>query len=167
MIHYLAYGSNLHPERLRRRVPSSHALGYVQLNGYQLTFNKRGIDASGKCDAYFTGNSADYLIGVVYSLQADERIFLDRAEDLGNSYQLCTERVIFNQNEMELFFYVASAEFIQPGIAPYYWYKSFVTEGAKFHNLPAHYISKLSATPAKSDPDPDRHQLHQEILDAL
>ena len=48
---YFAYGSNLHPERLRERVPSAESLGVARLEAHVLRFHKRGRDGSGKCDA--------------------------------------------------------------------------------------------------------------------
>ena len=37
---YFAYGSNLHPPRLRARTPSARALGRADLEGYRLLFHK-------------------------------------------------------------------------------------------------------------------------------
>lgn len=47
--HCLAYGSNLHPLRLRKRVSTANLIGIVEMQGYQLAFHKRSTDESGKC----------------------------------------------------------------------------------------------------------------------
>lgn len=53
-VHYLAYGSNLHPLRLTARVSSARPLGTVPMPGYKIAFHKRSIDHSGKCLFYVT-----------------------------------------------------------------------------------------------------------------
>ena len=164
MLYYLAYGSNLHPERLIRRVPSSRPIGYYKLSEYQLAFHKQGVDGSGKCDAFYTGNSAHYLLGVIYALDDSERTLLDEAEDLGRSYQLKTHNAVFKNQDMELFFYVADADYVNPGLSPFCWYKSFVRDGARFHGLPGDYIRSIASVPSQSDPDHHRRLEHEEIL---
>lgn len=51
-IHYLAYGSNLHPIRMTERVPSARVLGAIELPDHLLAFNKRSTDGSSKCLLY-------------------------------------------------------------------------------------------------------------------
>jgi len=48
-LNYLAYGCNLHPVRLQKRVPSAVFTGMVELHGRILSFSKRSVDGSGKC----------------------------------------------------------------------------------------------------------------------
>jgi hypothetical protein len=54
-LHYLAYGSNLHPIRLRQRVNSARLIATLSLPGYRVLFNKRGQDLSAKCNLVATG----------------------------------------------------------------------------------------------------------------
>jgi hypothetical protein len=79
----VAYGSNLHPVRLRKRVPSCRKLGTVRLEGYKLAFHKRSRDGSGKGNALKTGDPRDVLLGVAYSIPVSEKGDLDDAEGLG------------------------------------------------------------------------------------
>ena len=165
MIYYLAYGSNLHPERLRRRVPSCKALGSIRLSHYQLAFHKIGSDASGKCDAFYTGDAQDYLIGVVYQMDPAEQSLLDVAEDLGNSYQLKYEQVELRGESLDLFFYVASPGFVDQSMTPFSWYKGLVVTGARYHGLPQDYLDWLQSVPELTDPEFQRDLFHREILD--
>ena len=64
IIHYLAYGSNLHPLRLTLRVPSARVIGVVEMPGYMLEFHKRSIDGSGKCLIY-TEQGEHHKMGLV------------------------------------------------------------------------------------------------------
>lgn len=79
-LHYLAYGSNLHPLRLQERVPSAVVVGVVKLAGQLLTFSKRGGDGSGKCACFDSGNAADVVYGVLYQMDASGRDVLDKVE---------------------------------------------------------------------------------------
>lgn len=83
---YLAYGSNLHPLRLVRRVPSARLVGTVPLPGYRLAFHKRGMDGSAKCDLELADESGSLAYGAVYSVAAQDIHGLDRLEDLGAGY---------------------------------------------------------------------------------
>ena len=75
---YFAYGSNLHPLRLRARVPSSRLVGRAKLRGHALRCHKKSLfDGSGKCDAYPTGREDDCVLGAVFTLDAAERPVLD------------------------------------------------------------------------------------------
>ena len=52
IINYFAYGSNLHPMRLMERVPSAKFVGTVEIKKYRLTFHKKSIDDSSKCNMF-------------------------------------------------------------------------------------------------------------------
>nr|MDQ2697092.1 gamma-glutamylcyclotransferase [Pseudomonadota bacterium] len=86
LLKYFAYGSNLHPLRLRERVPSATVLGVAELAGWRLRFHKRGQDRSGKCNIIPTGRSGDRVIGVIYAMAAADKDKLDAAEGLGKGY---------------------------------------------------------------------------------
>ena len=164
---YFAYGSNMHPQRLRQRVPSSQALGQATLLGYSLRFHKAGRDDSGKCDAYYTGQSGAQLHGVVYRLRAAEKPLLDAAEGLGQGYNVAYARVaVTGQTSAETFFYTADPEYIDSQLVPYDWYHQLVLTGAQHHGLPHDYIAMLAHIKTKPDPDQERNALHQRILDS-
>jgi gamma-glutamylcyclotransferase len=88
MIKYFAYGSNLHPIRLKHRVPESEFLFIATLKAYQLNFHKRSSDGSAKANAFFTGNDDDMIHGAVYHMPSDKRYLLDHHEGLGNGYEV-------------------------------------------------------------------------------
>ncbi len=78
LVHYLAYGSNLHPLRFAKRVPSAQIIGRIELAGYQIAFHKKGKDGSGKCLFYKTGDKAHIMYGALYSFDSREKKELDR-----------------------------------------------------------------------------------------
>jgi len=167
-MNYFAYGSNLHPERLRQRTPSCRALGIARLAGYTLRFHKRGRDGSGKGNAFLTGNPDDEVWGVVYSLAAEEKASLDQAESLGCGYNVVTQSLGLLAGAVhEVFFYVADSAYIDHALWPYTWYKNLVIEGARIHRLPSAYIEHLEQVSAIDDPDATRHAIHRRIVQTI
>ena len=160
-LHYLAYGSNLHPQRLQHRVASARVIGTVGLMGWQLNFHKRGQDASAKCNIIQTGKTSDVVYGAVYEMLANERQKLDKVEGLNRGYSL---------GQIEIagwgtaFFYEAEKEHIDNKLLPFGWYKEFVMAGGRFHAFPAAYLAQIASIKAATDADAVRHQLNMAIL---
>ncbi len=158
-LHYLAYGSNLHPPRLRARVPSAEPLGVVRLPGWALRFHKRGEDGSGKCN--LVRQETAEAFGVIYRIQAREKVRLDRAEGLGLGYrEFGMELPEFGR----VFCYLANESHIDEALLPFDWYKAFVLAGAEFHGLPAEYRHLIEQVPHLPDPDPARSLEARSIL---
>ena len=87
MIHYFAYGSNLHPVRLRERVPSADLLGVVERPAHRLAFHKRSHDGSAKCNLFHTASESDRVYGAIYRLDPGQKKDLDRHEGSGKGYR--------------------------------------------------------------------------------
>ena len=163
-LYYFAYGSNLHPERLRERVPSSRALAVAELDGHLLRFHKRGRDGSGKCSILPSDRPRDRVFGVVYRMAAAERANLDRAEGLGAGYLRVELTVRVEGAAQPVFSYRAQDGHIDDALAPFTWYHRLVLAGARHHGLPADYIAAIEAIAALPDPDTERHARHQRLL---
>lgn len=163
-LYYFAYGSNLHPERLRERVPSSRALAVAELDGHLLRFHKRGRDGSGKCSILPSGRPQDRVFGVVYRMAAAERILLDRAEGLGAGYRRIELIVRVDGMPRPVFSYRAQDEYIDEALLPFTWYRRLVLAGARHHGLPAAYVAAIEAIAARPDPDRERHARHERLL---
>lgn len=163
-LYYFAYGSNLHPERLRERVPSSRALAVAELDGHLLRFHKRGRDGSGKCSILPSGRPRDRVFGVVYRMAAAELTDLDRAEGLGVGYLRVELTVRTDGTPRPVFSYRAQDEHTDAALAPFTWYRELVLTGARHHGLPADYIAAIEAIAALPDPDTERHARHQRLL---
>jgi hypothetical protein len=125
-MHYLAYGSNLHPIRLRERAPSARLVGITALPGYQLAFHKRGRDGSGKCD--LVGATAHHrrAFGAIYSIDPREKPLLDIAEGNGRGYLACPITVVHEAAAYRCFTYRAQPSQVAQHLSPYHWYKEFV-----------------------------------------
>jgi hypothetical protein len=163
-LYYFAYGSNLHPWRLRLRTPGARSVGRAHLRGYRLCFHKLGQDRTAKCDAWHTGRRDDLVQGAVYRLPRRDRIALDRAEDLGRGYRRARLQVNLRGRRRMVFAYLALPEAIADGIAPLDWYLAFVLRGARHHGLPGAYVRRLRGVEAVRDEDGARRRLHQSVM---
>ena len=163
---YFAYGSNLHPIRLRRRVPSSRPLGMAILPDHALCFDKKSVtDGSGKCRV--AQEAGSQVFGALFSMQADERHHLDAAESLGVGYFLEDVQVVTPQGEVVVAFtYVANPARLDRSVRPYCWYRDVVAAGARHHGFPAAYRQAIEGHPAWTDPDPERHRRQRALVRA-
>ena len=158
---YFAYGANMYTDRLRQRVPSCTLYAVATLKGYSLRFHKRGNDGSGKCNALYTGNQDDQVIGAVFQIAQSEHLVLDRLEV---GYHATPVNVVVGDKTVAAYMYEADSDTIDDTLRPYTWYREFVIAGAKEHKLPALYIQSLQAVPAQEDPDTQREEEQSELL---
>jgi len=161
---YFAYGSNLHPMRLRARTPSASVLGRARLRGYCLGFHKRGRDQSAKCNARRTGQGGDMVHGVVYRIARGERRMLDRAEDLGQGYDRVRLRVSVGGRQRVVFAYLARHEAIRDGLRPFDWYLEYVQRGARHHGLTGRYLQRLQREVSVRDWSSARRRFNRRVL---
>lgn len=156
---YFAYGSNMHPHRMVERVSSAEALGIGRLEKYALCFHKRSWkDGSGKCNAFYTGNSHDEVIGVVYRMLCSDKPVLDSYEGAGKGYKVNNISVLHDNGERRVFAYIAEDTHIDDRLLPFSWYKQYVVNGAEHHGLPESYIHSLKSIQAIDDPDLARRE---------
>ena len=159
---YAAYGSNLHPGRLRARVPSAAFVGTGFLPSYSLRFHKRGKkDGSGKCNIV-VGESGVFV--AVFEIAKAERIALDKCEGLGYGY---------NHREIEIpehglcSTYIADPSAVDDTLRPVDWYKEYVLRGARFHGFPIEYVAALESISADADSDRSRSRHEWERISKL
>jgi gamma-glutamylcyclotransferase len=160
-IHYLAYGSNLHPWRLQQRVASARLLNTVALMGWQLKFHKRGQDASAKCNIIQTSKTADVVYGAIYEMLTSEKQQLDKIEGLNVGYR---QAQIDIADVGSTFFYVADEAFIDSKLLPFDWYKELVMAGGRFHTFPETYLAEIASIKVTMDTDPVRYQSNMAIV---
>ena len=162
-VHYLAYGSNLHPRRLHQRVVSARLIGTLGLMGWQLNFHKRGQDVSAKCNIIQTGKTADVVYGAVYEMLTSEKQQLDKIEGVHAGYRLAQIDIA---EQGSVFFYVAEKEYIDNELLPFGWYKELVMAGGRFHAFPETYLARIASVKAIIDADEGRHQRNMAILES-
>ncbi len=161
---YFAYGSNMCTGRLRKRVPSCGKVSVARLSKHVLLFHKESEDGSVKADAYFTGDTADEVWGVVFDINNDEKSELDKAEGLNQGYLEKEVEAVDEQNvPHNVWLYYAEESYIDETMSPYSWYKRFVVEGARQHRLPETYVSALERIESHEDSDESRDKQNKDI----
>ncbi len=156
---YLAYGSNLHPQRLTARVGEPLAARTVRLTGWALRFHKRSRDGSAKCD--IVPSHRGHIYGVVYTMTVAAKRSLDRIEGLGFGYAL---KELHAPGLGNVTTYRATAAVIDSNLRPYSWYHQLVVAGARHHGFPPNYLSELTAVATMRDPDATRHRRELRLL---
>lgn len=156
-----SYGSNMSRRRLQARVPSARFVAVAALPEHRMVFHKRSrADGSAKCDAEYTGNPDDRVIGIVWDIAASEKGELDRVEGLGFGYDEKIVEVITGQGErLSTQIYVATD--VDPALTPYRWYWEHVRIGARENRFPAEYVAWIERVTVAEDPEPERH--HREL----
>jgi len=158
---YAAYGSNLHPQRLRERIRSATLRGTAFLGRYTLRFHKRGQDDSAKCGISECGQG---LHVAVYEIAEADRRVLDGIEGVGKGYEVDEVDVPgFGQ----CFTYVASRTHIDDLLQPFDWYRDMVLLGCLRHAFPAPYCERIAALPVIEDPDPARRERNWRTVERL
>lgn len=159
-IKYFAYGSNMSSERLRERTPLARAFVVGKVSGYRLAFHKRS-SGSAKADAYFTGNKADEVWGVVFEIDKGEKFDLDNAEGLHHGYEEKSVDVETERGKVAAVMYYATD--IDPELLPYSWYVRHAVVGAREHALPEEYIEFIQRVPQIEDPNRERDRAERAI----
>lgn len=167
-MYYLAYGSNLHPQRLKRRIRSAEYVGKVELPGFQLRFHKVGQDHSGKCNLVETGISTDRIHGAVFKIANSDKRLLDEFEGNGKGYLDKTMSIVVSGQECICFVYLAQSDYINDDLCPFQWYQQLVLLGAEFHGFPENYIERFIRSIATiRDPDPIRNLSNEGLVAEL
>lgn len=156
MIHYLAYGSNLHPVRLTERVSSANLVGVVELGEHRLTFHKKSDDASSKCNLFHTGCGSDSAYGAIYAIDPAHKGVLDRFEGKGYGYTDARMKLRHQGRQYHCFTYIAQQSHIVDHLKPYHWYKKLVVLGARYLQFPDPYVLSIESVQSVADPDTQR-----------
>jgi hypothetical protein len=162
VLYYFAYGSNLHPERLRARVPSAEFVEVAVQPDRAFSFCKRSVDGSAK--ATLVPALGSRAFGAVYRIAESEKPLLDRVEGLGRGYDEHWQGLPLSDGVVRSFHYFAAPDYVDPSLQPYHWYKELVLAGARFHDLPAQYIAAIEKIDSVEDPNPDRRSENEALL---
>jgi gamma-glutamylcyclotransferase len=158
---YFAYGANIHPGWIGRRVPTLTRLGAGLLAGHRLDFHKRGRDGSGKSNAWRTGDAADRLPGALYRLPVQ---YLEQLGAAASGYHVEEVLVDSAAGPLTALMWRANEEEIEDGLRPWGWYVALIRAGAAMHDLPESHIRWLGTVPVIQDPDQTRAGIALAIL---
>ena len=167
LIYYFAYGSNLHPLRIRERVPSAELFGSANVSGFRLAFNKIGIDGSSKCNLEKTNNSDAIVHGAIYKIKVEHKPLIDEYESLNRGYVDRTINVEFCDVTLNCFTYIAQQEYIDDALKPFHWYKRLVTMGANYLQFPQKYIELIETVESIADENANRRKQHERLIEQM
>ena len=152
---YFAFGSNLSRRRLAARIDCRPCEGIFRLERHRLLFHKWGRDGSAKCDAFYTGRSADYVLGVLYEINPVDLAELDCIEGCGAGYE--RDNLPVQHSLGHAVTAVAyRATHVAPSLLPFHWYLQHVVTGAQEAGLPKEYVAALQCVEVRDDPDTAR-----------
>ena len=129
-MHYAAYGSNLHPVRLTKRLASAKLVGTAHLAQWSLRFHKKSKDQSGKCSIIPDPDGVHFAI---FDISEEDKLILDEIEGLGQGYSAISLDI---PGFGPCASYIAEQTYIDDSLLPYDWYKELVLAGARFHGIP-------------------------------
>ncbi len=167
MLYYFAYGSNLHPVRLLKRVPSAQLVGVVELRQHRLAFQKKSKDGSSKCNLAHTGKESNLVYGAIYELEPVHKVDLDRHEGKGHGYEDGEIALEFQGKQYECFTYFAQSSHIDNHLNPYHWYKNLVLLGAEYLRFPDAYIRSIEEIESVDDHDDLRRRQHESLIQEM
>lgn len=159
---YAAYGSNLHPIRLQKRIPSARLIGTSLLSRHELRFHKvSDNDGSGKCSVV-PGGSGVYL--AIFEIPESDRVILDAIEGLNSGYNEITfETEIFGRCSS----YIADSSVIDETKCPFDWYKEMVLLGCLANNFPIAYVQQVESVSTTIDENGERASRAWQIVEEL
>jgi gamma-glutamylcyclotransferase len=160
---YFAYGANVHPGWLRRRIPDAALVGAGVLQGYSMAFRKRGRDGAARSDAFPSDAPAAALPGALYLLRASD---LDRLGAAGAGYRATRVDVAGASGKFNAVMWVADTAEIATGLVPWDWYVALIRAGAALLDLPAGHRRWLASVPTAADPDAARVALAHAVIAA-
>ena len=105
--YYIAYGSNLNLEQMKRRCPTAQVVGVSELVGYKLTFK------GALTNAYATiEESTDCTVPVlIWELQPQDEKALDRYEGYPSFYFKEMHTVVVNKESIEAMVYIMNKKY--------------------------------------------------------
>jgi gamma-glutamylcyclotransferase len=161
---YFAYGPNIHPGWLRRRVPAVMRLGTGVLPGHRLAFHKRGRDGAGKSNAWRTDAAADRLPGALYRVPVQH---FQRLGAAGGGYHTAEVLIESAAGPLTALTWRAEPDEIEDGLRPWEWYVALIRAGAAVHGLPESHRRWLLTVPVVEDPDRARAAIAYAVIDGF
>lgn len=160
---YFAYGANVHPGWLRRRIPEAVVVGAGVLPGHRLVFRKRGRDGAARSDACPSDAPGAGLPGALYRVQRQD---LDRLGAAGAGYRPAQVQVDFAGGTVTAVTWRAEPAEIVDGLLPWDWYVALIRAGAVLLGLPDAHLAWLDTQPTAADPDAARATLARSVIAA-
>lgn len=133
---YLAYGSNLNLEQMKRRCPTAKKVGTTILEDYKLTFQGGYKSAV----ATIKPEKDSTVPVLIWKLEKEDEAALDRYEGWPRLYRKETLQVMLNGKKTDVMVYIMNDGY--PVNEPSVYYYSTIRKGYKDNNLDVKSLDK-------------------------
>jgi hypothetical protein len=146
-------------------VPSATFISNAKLPKHKIKFHKKSTDGSAKANAFETFNPNDFMLGVVFNINENEKSSLNDAEGLGHGYLEKNVTVVLSDGSEEIAqVYYADNVAIDESLIPYSWYMDFIVVGAEDYQFPENYITALKNIATKHDSNEVRRRKSEFVI---
>jgi gamma-glutamylcyclotransferase (GGCT)/AIG2-like uncharacterized protein YtfP len=146
---YFAYGSNMSASVMGAACPAHGFLGRARLPEHRLAFTRRSV-RTGTGVADIVADEERTVWGVIYELDTEGLLALDRKEGAGWAYARAEVRVFAEDGTPhDALAYVVISKASEP-IAPSSAYMRGLIEGGRERGLPREYLDEIERS-ARSD----------------
>lgn len=135
--YYFAYGSNMDPERLIKRIKKYHKAFLVTLSDYKFIYNKKSIDGTAK--ANIMPNEGTVVHGVCFEIDDDDFSVLQRNEGGYNRENIL---VTINENRKNTKAVTYISYQIDDKLIPSDEYKDLILKAASHWSLEKPYVTE-------------------------
>ena len=144
---YFAYGSNMHPDQMRKRCPGCSFIAAARLRDHRLVFSRPWAAWDGSGVADIQASPGSIVEGVVWEITETHRHALDAYEEYPTAYTRKDVLVeTFEGKTLTAFVYCAKA---MGSYRPGRRYLQSLIDGARAHGLSAEYIAALKTIPTE------------------
>lgn len=142
---YFAYGSNMNPERLKKRNVNFYERKKASLKGYDLSFDKKAKDGEFGYATIQPSNDEQPIQGAIYEIDDKDLKQLDKYEGYPEHYDKIEVEILDENNiPVKAITYIAKPEKIVAGLKPTKEYLSHLLAGKDI--LSDDYFNNLSKT---------------------
>jgi len=139
---YFAYGSNMDPNRMKKRGINFSKREHAVLEGWKLLFNKIASRNSNEGYANIEKEEGNVVEGILYELQESDIEKLDRWEGCSHHYKKISIKVRLDTGkEIEAITYVANPNKVKQGLKPSKEYLAHLLKGCDL--LSSEYCERL------------------------
>ena len=140
---YFAFGSNMYPKQMKKRIGTIPYAKRAHLPGYQFLFNKLGSDGTGKGN--IVKNDKNVVWGVIFRCNQEAMNKIDDFEGVKHNHYRRKNVDVFTDDEKEFqaITYVANDEWVRSNLKPNPEYLKIILDGASHYKLPPEYITEI------------------------
>tara|TARA_R110002111_G_scaffold57953_1_gene97927 strand:- start:50 stop:517 length:468 start_codon:yes stop_codon:yes gene_type:complete len=152
MSYYFAYGSNMNPARVEKRLMPFSGFEAGVLEGYRLVFNKRSTIVPGAASANIEPALGERVEGLIYTLKDESGIeTMDPFEGYPHRYNRKLVQIETTGRGVQSWVYIANEAYRQSGLRPASWYLNHLLAGKPY--LSEAYFERLARQECLPDSD--------------